>query len=129
MKDFNNWNEKKIKIDSYKKFKHPKEREIWWCSIGVNIGTEIYGKGTRYSRPVLVINAEGGQSFVGIPLTSKIKSGKYCCAVRTSEGGLSTALIYQIRNFDKRRLNERICCIDNEEYERILVCLLNLYKV
>ena len=58
MKDFNNQNEKKIKIDSKIKYGHPKEREIWWCSVGLNVGTEIYGKGEDFARPVLIINAE-----------------------------------------------------------------------
>jgi mRNA interferase MazF len=37
---------------------HPpyfKNGEIWWCSIGENIGSEMYGKGEFYRRPVLVI--------------------------------------------------------------------------
>lgn len=107
MKDFYNWNEKKIKIDKNKKYKHPKAGEVWWCSVGVNIGTEIYGKGIDYSRPVIVINADMGESFLGIPLTSKIKNGKYSCIVRIAEGRLSTAQVSQIRSFDKRRLLKR----------------------
>ncbi len=43
MKDFNSWNITKIKLDSIKTFKHPKEKEIWWCGIGINIGSEVYG--------------------------------------------------------------------------------------
>ncbi len=44
MQDFNKWNLKKQKLNSRKDFSHPKEREVWWCSVGQNIGTEIYGK-------------------------------------------------------------------------------------
>ena len=37
MKDFNKWNEKKkeIEADGIPDL-YPKEREIWWCSLGVN---------------------------------------------------------------------------------------------
>jgi hypothetical protein len=31
------------------------KREIWWCSLGVNVGFEQDGTGTNYDRPVLVI--------------------------------------------------------------------------
>ena len=73
MKDFHDWNKKKIKINENITYNHPKEKEIWWCSIGVNIGSEVYGKGSGYTRPVLVINAEGSECFIGIPLTSNVK--------------------------------------------------------
>ncbi len=129
MKDFYAWNEKKIKLDGYKKYKHPKERAIWWCSIGMNVGTEIYGKGEYYVRPVVILNAEIGESFIGIPLTSKIKSGKYCCVVRVKERKLSTALIHQIRNFDKRRLIKKIGILESENYKKILNQLRILYKL
>lgn len=129
MKDYYHWNEKKIKIDSCKSYGHPKVRDIWWCSVGLNIGTEIYGKGEDFARPVLVIHAEAGDSFIGIPLTSKIRNGKYCRVVHVNEGKLSTALIYQMRNFDKRRLKRKIGRISEEEYKGVVSCILNLYKV
>lgn len=129
MKDFNRWNKKKIQIDGFVEFQHPKEGEIWWCSIGVNIGSEVYGKGTDYTRPVLVINAEGSESFIGIPLTSNIKSRKYACIIKTDDGVLHTALIYQIRSFDKRRLTERKYILSKEEYSKIKKYFNKLYKL
>ncbi len=30
------------------------EGEIWWASIGENVGFEISGKSERFSRPVLI---------------------------------------------------------------------------
>jgi mRNA interferase MazF len=99
MKDFQGWSNKKIKLESNSTFKHPKEKEIWWCSIGVNIGSEVFGKGDSYTRPVLVINAEVSDSFIGIPLTSSIKSKKYSCIIKTDDYVLHTAFVYQVRSF------------------------------
>jgi mRNA interferase MazF len=31
------------------------EREIWWCSLGKNIGNEQDGKNNNFERPVLVL--------------------------------------------------------------------------
>ena len=129
MKNFNSWNERKIKLDANIAFLHPKEREIWWCSIGVNVGSEVYGKGESYTRPVLVINAEGSESFVGIPLTSNIKSKKYACIIKTDDNTLHTALIYQVRNFDKRRLTAKMYTLSIEEYRKVQEYFDKLFKV
>jgi mRNA interferase MazF len=128
MKDFYAWNEKKIKIDRYRNYRHPKVREIWWCSIGINIGTEIFGKGEYYTRPILIINSEIEESFIGIPLTSKIKNGKYSCIIKTTDK-LGTALVYQIRNFDKRRLVKKIGKVSEDDFKKILGCLIQLCKI
>lgn len=129
MKDFNTWNKRKIKIDSLDKFQHPKAGEIWWCSIGVNVGTEIYGKGHDYTRPVLVINSEGSENFIGIPISSKIKNKKYSCIIKTDDQKLHTVLVYQIRSFDKRRLVNIKYILSKEEYFKIKKYFDKLYKI
>jgi mRNA interferase MazF len=56
IKRFTDWHNLKIKIHNSKS--EPvwyKERDIWWVSIGHNIGTEEDGKGKYFNRPVLVI--------------------------------------------------------------------------
>ena len=127
--DFNKWNKRKIEIHASKKYKHPKEREIWWCSVGMNIGTEIYGKDKDYSRPVLIVNVENGNNFIGVPLTSKLKNRKYSCIIKSINSKLSTALVYQIRNFDKRRLVSKMSKANNEDYTRVINCILSLCKI
>lgn len=58
----------------------------------MNIGMEIYGKGELYLRPVLIINAKDQNTFIGIPLTSKIKNSRYGCVIKTSDNKLHTVL-------------------------------------
>jgi mRNA interferase MazF len=129
MGNFYEWNSKKIAINNNQIFNHPKEREIWWCSVGLNIGSEVYGKGSAYARPVLVINAEGSESFIGIPVTSKIKNKKYSCIIKTDDNTLHTALVYQIRSFDKRRLTKRKYILATPEYSKIQSYIKKLYKL
>lgn len=43
-KDFDSWNEQKKQLENTQKTVLFKEREIWWTSIGVNIGNESCGK-------------------------------------------------------------------------------------
>ncbi len=47
MKNFCEWNKLKGYIEENNKPMLFREREIWWCSVGLNIGTEQDGK-TEY---------------------------------------------------------------------------------
>ncbi len=44
VKDFDGWNSSKklVDISDRQVFGYP--REVWWCSLGVNIGAEVDGK-------------------------------------------------------------------------------------
>jgi mRNA-degrading endonuclease toxin of MazEF toxin-antitoxin module len=99
---FNNWNNLKQKIDK-KNIIPFKQGEIYFVSVGQNIGYEIYGKKELYLRPVLVYRKLSKQTFIGIPLSSKQKDGTYFYTFRYSDKTLSTALLNQIRVFDIKR--------------------------
>ncbi len=129
MKDFDKWNSKKKKIDAFSDFQHPKEKEIWWCRIGLNVGTEVYGKGEEYTRPVLVVNAESSENCIIVPLTSKLKNKKYSCIIKTIDDKLHSALVFQIKNADKRRFKEKIYSLADDEYAKVKECFDKLYKI
>ncbi len=67
IKDFENWNKLKQKLESRKNIPTFKEREIWWCSIGVNIGCEEDGKNQLFNRPILIIRKFNNNMFLGAP--------------------------------------------------------------
>ncbi|MDO8512513.1 MAG: hypothetical protein Q7S57_04525 [bacterium] len=54
-KDFNQWNEKKKKLHNRSDAPFFHKREMWWCSLGANIGSEQDGSGEEYYRPVLIV--------------------------------------------------------------------------
>ncbi len=126
---FELWSFIKNRIHHQEKFQHPKVGEIWWCSIGMNIGTEIYGKGNDFTRPVLVINAEGSESFIGIPLSSKIRNTKYSYTIKTNDNKLHTVLFYQIRNFDKRRLVRRVYTLSDSEMNHVRQIFYKIFVI
>ena len=72
-KDFDNWSIIKKLMDEKRRFPTFSEREIWWCSIGMNIGYEIFGKGEKFWRPVLVLDKHNRHTFFGLPLGSTLK--------------------------------------------------------
>lgn len=55
-KDFEGWIKVKQKIHAAQREHLPifNERQVWWCSIGVNVGDEEDGKNALYHRPVLI---------------------------------------------------------------------------
>ncbi|MFH1145912.1 MAG: hypothetical protein V1707_03050 [bacterium] len=56
MKDFFSWHEEKEKLEEigYDTLLF-REGEVWWCSIGLNLGHEQDGKNVFFERPVLVV--------------------------------------------------------------------------
>ena len=63
-KDFDKWNLEKKSIHSNQEFPFYNEREIWWCSLGVNVGFEQDGTGQKFDRPVLVIKGFNKNTFL-----------------------------------------------------------------
>ena len=63
IKDFDKWNKKKKEINYSIQNILPKIREVWWLSIGLNVGVEEDGKNNNFKRPVLVIKVFNRQCF------------------------------------------------------------------
>jgi len=125
-KDFESWNIVKQKLDSNHQPPFFKEREIWWCSIGINIGFEIYGKGVIMTRPVLILKKFSHTTFLSIPLTSKAKEGKPFCIPFSYKGKDGSVLLDQIRTMDSRRLAQRMGRITENQFETIKQALIGL---
>ena len=71
---FDNWNLLKKKLNSKNKFPSILEGEVWWCSLGKNVGVEINGKNANFTRPILIVKKLSSVGFIGVPLTSQIKN-------------------------------------------------------
>lgn len=97
-----------------------KEREVWWCALGDNIGTEINGKGEFLRRPVIIVRKLDKYSFVGVPLTSKSKKGTWYVSIVCSGLG-NTAVVSQIRSLDYRRLDKKMFVLDRITFLSIIV--------
>ena len=102
-KDFDEWNNLKKELDTTHKLPTFREREIWWCSIGLNIGHEENGKSQLFSRPVLILKKFNNHLFLGIPLTTKIKDNKYYLPIIFKEQ-IQCLLLSQLRILESKRL-------------------------
>ena len=128
-KKFKEWHSVKEKLHKEtKKTIVPKEREIYWVSVGVNIGHEQDGKGNIFSRPVLVLKVYNKNLFFGVPLSTQIKQGSFFFEFEFN-GKKSNALIVQGRIYDTKRLENRMGMIPNETFNNLKEQLKELLNV
>ena len=131
--NFDKWNEVKKRIHLAERNVGFKEREIFWTRVGYNVGSEEYGKGNEFQRPVIVIKKITKELFFGIPLSTILKEGSYfhVFSYTTSKGEEKRvcAMLLQLRVFDKRRLMGRIGMIPEEEYEKIIEKIQKIFSL
>ncbi len=122
-KDYQNWHELKKAIDQVD-FPLPfKEREIWWMSLGVNIGVEIDGKGELLEQPALIIKKYNRDHAWIVPLTSsEIKpiEGVHIPIYHSAMGDKSVAVISQSQSISSKRLTYSICLLPPDQFIKIL---------
>lgn len=117
-KNFNEWNILKQKLDFNHKTPTFKEKEIWWCSIGLNIGHEENGKNQFFNRPILIVRKFNNHIFLGVPLTTKIKENKFYHIIHFKDNNQSV-MLSQIRTLESKRITHKIGEI-TEEQARII---------
>lgn len=118
IKDFEGWSTLKQQLDRRENPRTFKEREIWWCSVGMNIGYEIFGKSHIFTRPVLVIRKFSRYTFLGAPLTSKCDDRKNRYRIHIG-GNENNVILDQVRCFDGRRLINRLGYLSDDQFEAV----------
>lgn len=127
-KDFDGWNKEKKLLDSSAGNTDCHEREIWWCSIGVNIGSEQLSQTDNFSRPVVVVRRFTREIFWGIPLTTKVKE-HLPFRIKFMMGDYANdALLLQMRAYDRRRLVRKIGVVPEEIFETIVAAIVDALK-
>lgn len=126
-KDFDRWNGKKKMLDAGVNGPHCHEREIWWCSIGVNVGSEQHSQTSDFSRPVVVVRRFTEDIFWGVPLTTKTM--KFPFRVRLELGGIANdALILQMRVYDRKRLVRQIGVVPQNAFATLTAAIIDAIK-
>jgi len=105
---------------------HVSEGDIWWASVGENIGSEINGKSKLFSRPVIVLRKLAHGFYFVIPTTTQERKGSWFVPFRQQEREM-TACLHQARAIDYRRLSSKLGTIDDEDFERVKDGFRHLY--
>lgn len=104
-----------------------KEGEVYWCSLGENVGDEENGKGDSFRRPILIIKKFNNHLVWGIPMSTKLKQNPYYMTVLL-KGSVQSALISQLRTLDTKRLSGKIGYIRREDFYTIRRAVAELIK-
>ncbi len=118
-KDYKNWHDKKSKVHNEKERPFFHEREIWFCTLGENIGFEQDGSGENFLRPVVVTKKFNNEVLWCLPLTKKNKKGIYYFNFSFGKHGSSTVILSQIRLVDAKRLQYKLGDMSTKDFEEI----------
>lgn len=119
MKDFDKWNERKKNLEQKSFYKFYKEREIWWCALGLNVGFEADGKSEKFLRPILILKGLSRETSLIAPLTTSKRKNVNRIDIGNVTGKEAQVSLSQIRVIDVKRLMKRITILDQEKFESI----------
>lgn len=117
-KDFKTWHKIKLYLHNEKERPHFHEGEVWFCSLGENIGFEQDGRGKEFMRPVVIVRKFNKEVCWGLPLTKNPKRGKYYFSFNLN-GKTSTAILSQLKLIDSKRLNYRVGNVSDTDSAKI----------
>jgi mRNA-degrading endonuclease toxin of MazEF toxin-antitoxin module len=107
IKDFDNWNELKKKLDIKSKPGYIHNGEVWMTSLGLNISTEANGTGDKFMRPVLIVSRPRYEQVLIVPLSTK-QSLDYIKIDFIYKDQINYANILQCKVIDTARLQYRM---------------------
>ncbi len=123
------WHEIKSKINSLDSSNfYFRERDIWWCYYGANIGYEQNGKDKLFLRPVLIFKKLSRHTCLAIPLSTQIKNGNHYFFLLSETNSIRTATLSQIKMIDVRRLRDKIDTISKIEFQLIKEKVIDLIR-
>lgn len=125
---FNNWASLKIKLhfSLVQRDGYFKERDIWWVSIGQNIGSEQNGKHRNFERPVLILKKFNTEMFLAVPMSSKIIVEKYRYIFERHGTDYSINLS-QMRVLSGKRLIRKMGNMNRYDFENIQKIFQNFF--
>jgi mRNA interferase MazF len=123
---FIEWTLLKVRIHlSDRKF-FPRKREIWWISLGKNVGVEANGKNEKFERPVLIIKVFNEHSSLVAPISSTIKPVHYLFQFINVSGVPNSINLSQMRMVSSKRFIRKIGEMDLETFEEVREMLKNI---
>jgi mRNA-degrading endonuclease toxin of MazEF toxin-antitoxin module len=116
-KDYARWHEEKTRVNGARGVALFQEREIWWCALGENIGSEQDGGSERFTHPVAILTKFNLELCLVVPLTGRRKHGRYYFPIGEVEGQDATAILSQIRLIDRKRLQLKMATLPRAVFD------------
>ena len=118
-KNFDSWNEIKKKLDAREKLIFFNRREIWWCSLGLNVGSEEDGKNQLFERPVLILKVFNGRMLRVAPLTGKTKEDQHHITINYNNRN-GSVILSQLKTISSKRLSRKLCRLDEKQFAKVI---------
>lgn len=118
-KDFDKWNDLKKKIQGRIIDFHCSRRDIWWCALGSNIGSEQDGKNDSFDRPVLIIKTFNLDMVRIVPITSRDMDDNDHVPVFYLDRRCSV-IISHLRTISTKRLTVKICRLGQPQFTIVM---------
>ena len=118
-KDFDKWNELKKVLNKKQNIPFANKREIWWCSVGINVGTEEDGKNELFERPIIILRVLNKNTLRIAPLTSKEKSDNHHFPI-SYLNRKGSVILSQIKTISSRRLSRKLTRLDKKQFEELI---------
>lgn len=126
MHDYDKWNGVKKKLAFIDRGIYFKECDVWWISLGLNIGEEVYGKSSNFTRPVIILKKLNSTSCIILPLSTKTKQGSWFHSLKL-KGRAQTVSIYQMRFVSSKRFIKKLGEIPESDFELIRKAVAKFY--
>ena len=117
-KDFDGWNLVKKRLDKEDRKVYIRAGEIRWVAFGVNVGSEIDGKGISFTRPALVIHVIGSHLALVVPMSTKMKKVAGYVPFEWKDA-ISALCIHQIKIVSQKRILSRKGKVSNQRLKNI----------
>jgi mRNA interferase MazF len=118
-KNFDKWNNVKKQLNKAETIKFCKEREIWWCFLGLNVGFEQNGDSDNFKRPILILKKLSLETVLVVPLTKSEKNHRFRIKIGLIDGHNAAVIMSQIKVVDVKRLSSKICMLNKNHYNEI----------
>ena len=117
-KDFDTWNGAKKRVQRETRSINIRAGEVRWVAVGVNIGDEIDGKGTSFTRPSLVVTVSGSSTALIVPMSTKTKDITGYIVLKWKEKRVSFC-IHQMRVVSQKRILKRVGKLSDRKFQYI----------
>lgn len=118
LKDFGAWAKVAQRVEQHSYPAHIQVGAVYWCHLGINIGSELLGKGPEFTRPVLILAKPSERFAIIVPLTSRNHHGAHYIELNIA-GKLDYLALGHITTIDTKRIIDFIDEVDEQTFKRI----------
>ncbi len=128
IKKFSEWFQVKERLNEASPVTFCRAGEIRWVSFGVNVGSEIDGKGDSFTRPALIIHVSGTHVALVVPLTTQTKAIKGYIDLEWKQRK-NMLCINQMRVVSQKRIFSRLSKVSNAKLQHVKEEIKQFYSL